>query len=465
MPAVRYEEIRSRYATVCEQKNPMAIAGMVAEQVGLCDGQGQRYFREGDGAPTVNTKSPRKPSDFRFDILAEAIIGRGWQQALGMERSDFAFPQGIQQRVVQEEAAAPIGPSVWANVAAWSATVGGLLGAQFNLGYETAPFDVADLFPIKPAVFWNGGQRYIDILGPYQPAQATGPGEQYPDNSMYAMWVEPGPLTKYAGMVAVTREALEIDISGGQILSQANTGGATLKFRENELSLDIITGQTNNYKLGFLKDTAATGYNTYAPTITSPAGVSHTLTNDIVNPLNDLGAFQTSDEAALLFHPVTNYPLDINLNTVLLPTPLAKIGQWLNGVSAWNALNQTTVGPAQPAPGQFPNAQLPGPNPWQGVIRPVVSRWLDYRQTLSTMQTDPNVSPGLGLSGAARYRWYRLDPSKFAARFQKWGPQSQAINATDWTMLTQGIAAGFVWDMATMVNVLSPYHIQRNKGV
>jgi hypothetical protein len=460
MPAVRFDEIRSRYATVCEAKQPLAIAAMVAEQIGLCDGSGHRYFRE-DGAPTVKKDAPRKPSDFRFDILAEAIIGRDWRQALGMERSDFAFPSNMLQRVAQEEAAAPIGPSVWANVAAWSATVGGLLGAQFNLGYETAPFEVADLFPIRPAVFWQGGERYIDILGPYQPAQATGPGEEYPDNSMYAMWVEPGPVIKYAGKVAVTREALEIDISGGQILSQANTGGMTLKFRENELSLDVITGQTNNYKLGFLKDASATGYNTYAPTITSPAGISHTLTNDFVNPLNDLGAFQTSDENALMFHPVTNYPLNLTLDTVLLPTPLAKIGQWLNGVSAWNAMNQTTVGPAQAAPGTFPNAQFPGPNPWQGALKPVISRWLDYRQTLSTTQTDPNVSPGLGLSGAARYRWYRMDPQRFACRRQKWPATSQTISPTDYVMATQGIAAAFVWDMATQVQVMSPWHIQR----
>lgn len=476
MATARFEEVRDRYAGLCEQKQPLMIAAMVAEQVGLCDKDGNKYFRE-DGAPCLAPKADRKrkPSDFHPAVLAEAIIGRNWRQVLRIEDNGKAFDfldyhqaaQSQDGRVinVREESAAPLGPSIFANVAAWSATVGGLMGAQFQLGYETAKFDLVDMFPVRPAIFWQGGERYIGIIGPYQPAQLTGPGEEYPDNSMSALWVEPGPMAKYAGKISVTKETAAIDISGGQLLAKANTLGESLKFRENELSLDVIVGTTNNFKLGMLTDSAATAYNTYGPTITSPQGRAVPIPNDIVNPLNDLGAFQISDKnIAELYHPVTDYPLETTLDTALLPTPLAAWANWLNGVNDFTGLTQTTAGPAQPAPGAYPTAMLGGKNPWQNAIKPIASRWLHDRHIRSTTQPDPNRSAGLGLTGAGIYRWYRLNPAEFACRRQMWAGNSQSVTPGDWVMLTQGIVAAFVADIATMVQVLNPFAIQRNKS-
>ncbi len=414
----------------------------------------------------------RTPSDYKLDMLAEAIIGREWKQVIGLERSGDAFAfmphirEASRQGLVQEESAAPIGPSVWANVAAWSATVGGLMGAQFNLGYETQEFEVADLFPIRPAIFWQGGERYIDILGPSDPAQATGPGEEYPDNAMSAMWVEPGAQVKYAGKIALTKEMLAIDISGGQMLSKANNGGWTLKFRENELALDVICGQTNNFRLGMLKDASATAYNTYGPTITNPKGGSRTIPNDITNPLVDPGAMQQSNEQlANLYHPVTDNPIKVEMNVALFPTPLAEWAEALNDAEAWDQLTQTPAGPSQGGnPAGFPTAKTRVRNPWRGQVKGIASRWLHQRHTATTTQPDPNRTAGLGLTGSAVYRWYRLDPQKFACRRQMWPANSQSVSSSDYVMVTQGIAAAFAWDLATQIQVLSPFHIQRNKA-
>jgi hypothetical protein len=473
MPRVRVEEVRQRYKTLSESGVYYAFADMVAESIGLQDSHGRAYTRE-DGAPTLAPKDKRRnqPHDYPFDMLAEGMIGPNWKSVLRLGADgESAFPltrimrEAAQMQRVSEESAVPIQPSVWANVAAWSATVGGLLQAQFNLGYETEEFELADLFPIRPAVFWQGGERYIDILGPFNPAQLTGPGEEYPDNSMSAFWVEPGPMAKYAGKISLTKEMLSIDISGGQMLSKANNGGWSLKFRENELSLDVLCGQLNNWKLGMLTDTSATGYNTYGATITTPTGIANTITNDIVNPINDLGALQKSNENALLYHPVTNNPIKVDLDVAIFPTPMFEWADAIMAATAMTPMTQTTIGPAQAAPGTFPNMMISTNNPWKNDIkRAVKSRWLDQRQVASTTQTDPNRTAGLGLTGPARYRWYRLNPAKAACRRQMWAPTSTAVNATDYVMLTQGIAAAFVWDVATMVQVLSGYHIQRNKG-
>lgn len=473
MSQARFEEVRDRYKNCVDNGNPLHIAQLVAESVGMCDEDGYKFTRA-DGAPCLNpdkAKRIRKPSDFRVDVLAEAIIGRDWKNVLRLDDSGKLFPtdnlyaDAARRGLVQEESAAPLGPSMFANVAAWSSTIGGLLGAQFNLGYESAPYNLRDLFPVRPGVFWQGGERYIDIIGPYQPAQETGPGEEYPDSTMSALWVEPGPAKKYAGKISLTKELLAIDISGGQIMAAAQGGGDMLAFRESELTISVLTGQTNNWKMGMLPDTAATAYNTYGPTIVGPVA-TRTLTNTNVNPFNDVGALQKSDEYTTnLYNPVTDYPMDVDLPVAVFPTSMATFAEAINQVSDFTLMNQTTINQAMPAPGQFPTDMLRMLNPWRGRIRGISDRWLQKRFVSSTTQGDPNLAAGLGLTGAAQYRWYRLDPAKAACRRQMWAPTSASVSPNDWVMVTQGIVAAFAWDMATSVQVLSPYHIQENKAV
>lgn len=474
MSQARFEEVRDNYKRCSEEyKNPLLIASMIAERVGLCDENGERFTND-KGAPCLNPdRSVRrpKPTDFQFDMLAEAIIGPTWRTVLGLNNSSKLFPthaymsEAARMGLVREESAAPLGPSMWANVAAWSATVGGLLGAQFTYAYESAPFALKDLFPVRQGVFYQGGERYVDIIGPYQPAQATGPGEEYPDMTMSALWVEPGPAQKYAGKITITKETAIIDISGGQIMAKAKELGETLAFRESELTIDVITGQTNNWKLGMLPDTSATAYNTYGATISGPVA-TRTIQNSNVNPFNDVGALQKSDEYTTnLYNPVTDYPMDVEMGVAVFPTCMAAFAEAINQVSDFSIMNQSTINQAQPAPGQFPTDLLRMLNPWRGRIRGIADRWLQRRLTNSTTQGDPNLTAGLGLSGAAQYRWYRMDPAKAACRRQMWAPTSQSISPNDWVMATQGLIGGFVCDMSTSVQVLSPYHIQQNKAV
>ncbi len=487
MPVVSLTEARTRYKRFTENGgSPGQFFGVVMHEIGLCDETGRRYLRGDSGAakvmegysgdvPTLADKPRARPEDFRWDVLAEAMIGPDWKEHIGLHRGDpganivteFERRAG-RTRMFSEEATAAStgGPSLWANVAAWSATVGGLMQAKFIQGYQAAPFDMADMYPVgPPPVFWQGGERYIDIIGPFKPAPEVGPGVEYPDQSMSALWVEPGPMKKYAGKISMAKETAAIDISGGQMLAKMKTAGESLKYRENELALDITTGQTNNFKLGMLTDTAATAYNTFAPTITNPQGTARTIPNDIVNPFNDPGAMQISDEnLANLYHPVTDQPLEADLPVALFPTPLAKWAGAINDIDEWQLLTQTTAGPAQPAAGAFPTAMGKTRNPWKGLVSATVSRRLHDRHVRSTTQADPNLSAGLGLTGAAVYRWYRLNPAKFACKRQMWPATTVDISPGDWVMAVQGLVAASAFDIAVMMQVLDPYAIQRNRG-
>lgn len=461
MPRYEYHDLSAQYRRCVESKQPWRFPAQVWHVLGLCDANGRQHVRE-DGFPTLAKDRKAKPSDFNLRDLTEAMLGRDWPDRMGLNSSGSAFPV---RRWLSEEAAAPIGPSFFANVAAWSATVGGLMRAQILEGYETAAFDVADLFPTRPAVFWQGGERFINVIGPSQPAPAVGPGESHPNARMDHLWVQPGPMKKYGHKILVAKETAWVDITGGQILQQAKDVGFGLKFRENELALDIICGQTNNFSLGLTADASATGYNTYAPTVNGTA-----IPNDIVNPMADpIGTFTYSDlQIANLIHPVTGNPINVDMNTVLLPTPLANYAKWLNGVYDLTQLNQPLGGGNSPWQGNttagFPTAAAKGDNPYKGMFTPVVSRWLHYRHTASTTSTDPNRSAGLGLTTTGIYRWYRVDPQRFAARRAAWEANTIDLNPNDFVMADQGIIAGTVGDIAVQYQVLSPWHIQRNKS-
>ena len=459
-----FEQVRDSYKTLSAAGKPGRIIHLITEQIGLTDGNGKRYRSRATGNHRLAEKPKRSAEDFSPSVLAEALIGRDWKQAIGFDSDNetVSVPRLLR---FQEEGAAPIGPSVFANVAAWTAAVGGLMQAQFIEGFNQAPYDLLGLWPTKKPIFYQGGERYIDIIGPADPAPEVGVGAEHPDMSMTALWVEPGQMKKYGGKILVARETAAIDISGGLILQKAKTGGDTCAFRENELILDIVCGQTNNFRMGFRDDSGATGYNTYGPTITNPAGTARQIPNDIVNPLNDLGALQISDlQMANLYHPITDNPIEVKMDVCLLPTPLADWGNWLLGMENMTALNQTTAGPAQAAPGTFPNSMQQGRNPWQRVLKPVVSRWLHYRHVGSTTATSTNRSPGLGLSGAAVYRWYRVDPARFMYRRCAWEPTSLDLNPGDYQMAVQNIIAGQVFNVSVQYQVVNPWAIQRNKS-
>lgn len=464
-----YEQLQANYKRCCEgvadPRDPrpqMRFAKIVAEQVGLCDAKGTEFRRE-DGFPELAKDRKRKSADFPIALLAEAVMGRDWVRVLGIN-APGASPT---KRWLSEEAAAPIGPSYFTSVNAWQAGVGALVQAQGIEGYETADFDLAGLFPTRMPLFWNGAERYTDIIGPSEPAPKVGPGESHPDARLDAMWVEPGPLAKYGNKLTIARETAFVDING-RLMEKAKTLGQGVKFRENELALDIICGQTNNFKMGLLADTSATGYNTFGATVPTGDGTTGTLANDLVNPMVDpITTFQASDDSLTAYkNPVTGLPMpqQTNLNTILLPTTLNNWAMFLNGLADLSILNQ----PGLPAPapaGTFPTGSMTGPNPYRNRFTIRVSQWLYDRHTRSTTAPNPNRTAGLGLTAANARRWYRMDPARFACRRAAWELDTRDLDPNGFVMADQNLVWGQVINIGVQYQVLNPFAIQRNKVV
>lgn len=435
------------------------FADWVKEQVGLCDNKGRPYTRP-DGFPTFGKEPPKAVGDFDLLAVTEGLLGVGWYDAVRRPRSEW----------LSEEAAAPVGPSTLSNFNAWTATVGGLIQAEVLSGYETAEYDLRDLFPVRPVKFWQGGERYVNVIGPSKMAPEVGPAESHPNMRMDGMWVEAAGTKKYGAKITVTKETAYVDVAGGQVLAEARKLGQTLAFRENDLSANVIVGSTNNWKLGLTNDASATGYNTYGATVPTGLGTTGTLGNDITNPMTDPATtWQASQDALLQYkHPVTGIPMPMasRLRTVLVPASLEWLAMYMSGVT------QLTQGanPAAPfpqtlsTPTVFPTAWMNGPNPFKGVISTTrVSQWLMTKHMASATPVDPDIPVGLGLSLANSRRWYRMDPEAFACRRAAWEAQVIDLNPSDYVMADQGIVAGQVGNIAMMVQVLNAFAIQRNK--
>lgn len=467
MPVIEYEKVKATFAKCCEgvtsMHDPRPVLRFrkeVAQQLGRCDEQGREYTRP-DGFSTLAKDRKRRPSDFPLDLLAEAVIGREWKEMLRIGAG------GAQRKWVSEEAVAPIGPSYLTAVNAWTAAVGGLVQTATLEGYETPDYDLADLFPTRPVepTGWNGGVRYTNVIGPSEPAPKVGPGESHPDARVDAMWVEPGPMAKYGEKLTIAKETAIVDI-GGRLMSAARTLGGAVKFRENELALDLICGQTNNFKLGLTADTSATGYNTYGATVPTGNGTTGALNNDLTNPMVDpITTFQASDDALTAYkHPVTGLPMpgQSRLNTIVMPRTLNNWAMFLNGLADISILNQ----PALPAPapaGTFPTGSMTGKNPYQNRFKVVVSDWLYDRHTRSTTAESPNRTAGLGLTAANARRWYRLDPEKFACRRAGWELDTKDLDPNGFVMADQNLVWGQVVNIAVQYQVLNIWAVQRNK--
>jgi hypothetical protein len=458
-----YEKVRDKYRTLCDQGAPREIARVVREAVGVVDADGQpfRSGAEDDDEPILNPKRKvRATQPGLLEAVTKGIVGDEWKRVLCEGRG-----------LVSEEAVAAIGPSVFVNVAAWTAAVGGLVQGSIMEGYfDVADFELSGIFPVRPPAFWQGGERLVAIIGPSRPAPKVGPGQSHPDVRMDAMWVEPGPMAKYGHKITVAKETAYIDITGGQILRNARQLGFGLRYRDHELTLDVIVGQTNNFKLGLTNDASATGYNTYGATVPTGGGTTGALGNDIVNPMTDpLTTFNASQTNLLGYkHPVTGLPMPYanRLTTLILPSSL----QWF--ATYLNTAGQIQVGSVTGAPfpqiggTTFPTNWVTGPNPFAGLFKDVrVSQWIYTRHLASTTQPDPDLSPGLGLSAANSNRWYRLDPSSFAMRRVAWDVDVNEVPPSSFPMLDQGLVFGAVANIGVQIQITNIWAIQRNKVV
>jgi len=427
------------------------FARRFCEDLGYIDKAGRVFSKDGkrglNPAATISVKDGQTV----LRDLTESVLGENWQ----------TFFQRPYRQLISEADAGGVGPSAYMQFSAWSGAVAGLWGATVLDAFNDTPdMVIRNMFPDLQIAgdspyIWTGGQRLGIPWGPYRPLPITGPGQEAPSQSVDVAWIETPGIIKRMGKCEILRETAYIDITGGGFLAKAREIGEMGALADNEQAIGLLTNQVQNFRMGFRADNSATTYATYNPTINGTA-----LANSAVNPLTSVAALQFALEMeSNIRNPLTGYPMNADFSTTLVPK---RLEMTVNSINQANTVEYIAALAANGFPaigaGNFPNINTGTTNQYKGMLGTVVAdKWLDFRHLRNTSADLPT---GLNLSAANSYRWYRLDPSKFAKRLVAWEATMIDLSPNDYLMATRDVVSGHVVSMATAYMVTSPWHLQ-----
>jgi len=272
MPAISYRELRRRY----DLDGPQKTVAHLAEAL---------------------QQGHLQPEDFSLRDLAEALIpdGHQWVKTLDPRQ---AGP------VTLLEAGDGVDVTAFLNV------TGQVIYSKILQAYQHEAFVASRLVQTIPTRF--DSEKLPAMASVPDTLTEVHPGMPYPQVGFGESYVETPATTKHGLIVPITREAIFFDRTH-LVLRQAAEVGQTLGRRKESRILDVVLGAVNTYKHN------GVNYNTYYA-----ANDNGPWVNALgQNPLQD---WVSVDKAEKLFaqmkDPVTNEPILIRPNTVLVPTAL-----------------------------------------------------------------------------------------------------------------------------------------------
>ncbi len=231
-----------------------------------------------------------KPEDFSIRDLAEALVpdGHHWVRAMD-------------PRAVGGNALTEAGEGV--DVSAFLNITGQIVYSRIMQAFEQEAFVVSKLVDTIPTKF--NGEKIPGVGRVKDDIEEVAPGMPYPSLGFGEDYIETPSTAKRGFIVPVTKEAIFFDRTH-LVLTRAAEVGEILGLNKEKRLIDLVIGQTNNFKW------KGTSYNTYQ--VTTPWANSLTA--------NELIDWTDIDAAEQLFadilDPNTNEPVLINPNQVLV---------------------------------------------------------------------------------------------------------------------------------------------------
>jgi hypothetical protein len=256
----------------------------------------KRRFELDGAARTVEhlsealTQKDLAPEDFSIRDLAEALVpdGRQWVRLLDPRSSG---------NVSVLEATDGVDVTAFLNV------TGQVLYSKIMDAYQQEAFVVSKLVQTIPTRF--DGEKIPGIGRIADNIDEVAPGMPYPHLGFGEEYLETPNTAKRGFIVPVTKEAIFFDRTH-LILSRAAEVGELLGLNKEKRLLDVVIGETNNYKYN------GTNYDTYyanGPWVNSLGG-------------NELVDWTNVDNAEQLFadmlDPTTGEPILVRGTTVLV---------------------------------------------------------------------------------------------------------------------------------------------------
>jgi len=268
MATIRYRELRRRYELDGPQKTVQHLSEALA----------QRHLA---------------PEDFSIRDLAEALVpdGHDWVRNL-----DPRSAGGVSLL----ESSEGVDATAFLNV------TGQVVYAKILEAFRSPAFVVSELVETVPTRL--DGET-IPGVGPLaDEVTEIHPGMPYPNVGFGEDYIETPSTTKHGLIVPVTREAIFFDRTN-LVLRRAAEVGEVLGLNKEKRLLDLVIGQTNNYKW------KGTAYDTYYASGGGGPWVNALAGNELVDWTNVDAAEQV---LADVLDPNTGEPLLVQATTVLV---------------------------------------------------------------------------------------------------------------------------------------------------
>jgi hypothetical protein len=268
--------------------------------------------REYRDRPKIN------PTDYSFTDLCEAFCGRRYLQTLKQApyglRGGRAVTNPTAEQARENIGGGSLGPSQFMNINAFSGTVGGLLGASYMDGYNSANFIGDRITSLKTNIRGQNQKRVRYSPATNKPTVLK-PGQEIPRSNIEEDWIRDTAMVRRGESVALTREAVHFDWTDGLVESAKDNG---YQFREDreERQLKAVFGVVNFHER---KGVAS---NTYLAAADAGAFVNK-ITNALVDEISLDNAFQT---LANMTDPITGKKIDVTGDQLFLISTAYKRG-------------------------------------------------------------------------------------------------------------------------------------------
>lgn len=408
---IRGASIRRLY----ESEGPRAFVGKTRELLGLT--------RDRYGRPTVEN-AEIQPEEFSIRDLAEGLIGPDWPDVLGPANGDgAALP-------LLEDASAAVQPSAFNNIAAWNATVGGLIEVKILEAYRR-PGYIADRL-VRTIPTRQRSERLPGIADIGDRAEVMKPGDPHPRAQFEERYVTTPETQKHGLAIDVTREAVHFDLTN-EVLTRAERVGDWLGMRKEKRVLDLVLGITNTYSY------RGTPYSTYV------SGGGGMWENQHTNQLDD---WQDVDAALQLFSAMTDH--ETGERIVTTPTTLLVMPYKL--MTARRIINATEIRSGDVTSGG--GVQTISANPLAGSFEVLTSPIAFQRLT--------DADGGNVAADSARHYWYLGDFKRAFAYMENWGMQVRRANPNDYTMLDHDLVFSIFANEMGVPAVTEPREVVRS---
>jgi len=192
------------------------------------------------------------------------------------------------------------------DVTAFSNITGQIIYSQIMAAYTQEAFIVSKLVDSVPTRF--DGEKIPGIGRIKDEISEVRPGMPYPSVGLGEDYIETPSTTKRGFIVPVTKEAVFFDRTH-LVLQRASEVGEVLGLNKEKRLIDLVIGQTNNYKW------KGTDYNTYYAPASGVPWANLLAANELVDWTNVDAAEQVFAD---ILDPNTGEPVLIQANAVLV---------------------------------------------------------------------------------------------------------------------------------------------------